>query len=753
MGRLWPLLALSIFFAATARAELLTGVARMTDLWQLPQIELGVRTFGTSSFDRAGLNDDGFTGLSSRLYWQDGMNILFDAEGPGCVYRIWFTGLFPFSHLRFYVDDQTEPIVNDRLPDFFAGQLAPFTPPLVWDQAASSGGFVSYVPICYQKRLVIGATIWTFFYNITAQAYRGDTTVTSFTGTEDYSTVRRLYDPAAAGTDPKNAAGVTLRQTQIQIPPGATTPIFSQTGAGQIASLRFKPASLDAALLTSVRLTAAFDGGSPTVDIPLGLFFGASRPDSTVSALLFGVRDGVLYSFFPMPFFTGVQLALANDSAAPVALDVEVGWTSRPPDDYAGTFETVHQVSDPTVIGRDYQFASLTGQGKMVGVVHVAAGRSGPRFLEGNETFWADGQRSPSIQGTGTEDYYNAGWYFKHGPFTLPTHGAPEHYLGPDGDTYDMYRVQAADALEFYDGATFAIQHDAFDEYNDEAYRSCVFAYRVNEAALVPADEFGLADAADRQRVGYHGTADAPVGPNSFVYEGTRPPEVIVDSGVRSTGAARFTMRVNPFNDGVRLVRRIDQGQGRQAVNVSVNGVAAGVWRSPERNKFKRWRDAVFDLPPALTKGHATLEISLDNALPGRAFTQYRYWVLNWKRPLLTRLTDLAVRAAKTQIRVGEEIALAAAGHYSSGAAVDVSGWSEFRLSNPALARVECARFRALAPGTVYVLAAAGPQTSPAVKIVILPASASDDDDDDDDSPGPATSDLSAAAEHGGCGC
>jgi hypothetical protein len=34
-------------------------------------------------------------------------------------------------------------------------------------------------------------------------------------------------------------------------------------------------------------------------------------------------------------------------------------------------------------------------------------------FLEGDERVFVDGQESPHIYGTGTEDFYESGWYFK----------------------------------------------------------------------------------------------------------------------------------------------------------------------------------------------------------------------------------------------------------------------------------------------------------------------------------------------------
>ena len=46
-------------------------------------------------------------------------------------------------------------------------------------------------------------------------------------------------------------------------------------------------------------------------------------------------------------------------------------------------------------------------------------------YLEGNERVFVDGERTPSVLGTGTEDYFSSGWYFDTGPYAADYHGAP----------------------------------------------------------------------------------------------------------------------------------------------------------------------------------------------------------------------------------------------------------------------------------------------------------------------------------------
>ena len=89
-------------------------------------------------------------------------------------------------------------------------------------------------------------------------------------------------------------------------------------------------------------------------------------------------------------------------------------------------------MATPSVTGRDLVFLDTNGRGRVVGVVESATGpTTGGRFprwyLEGNERAEIDMAQTPVIQGTGTEDFFNGGWYFENGPFTLPLHGNASH--------------------------------------------------------------------------------------------------------------------------------------------------------------------------------------------------------------------------------------------------------------------------------------------------------------------------------------
>lgn len=710
------------------------GIERATDLWRLPNQELGTFSFGDSSNDPSGLNQDGFIGLHSRIYYEDGKNVLFDAQGPGCVYRMWFTLLHPLSELEFYFDNETTPSLTIGQVEMFQGTVPPFENPLVWDQHDSSGGFACYVPICYEERLKIATERNIFFYNFNATKYPAETEVDNFSGGEDYTTANQVYDPQNADQDPKDTSDVNYHSDSFALPSKKSAAIFENEGPGQIASIIITPDLMDGVLLNDVHLTATFDWASePQVDAQLGMFFGATVAGAEVRSLMIGITEGKLYCFYPMPYFEKVTISLRNDSDDELNFDTEVGYTDSPPDNLAGYFETAYRLTSPPITGRDLQLANPTGQGKIVGTVQISGGYSGQVYLEGDERYYPDGLLTPTIQGTGTEDYYNGGWYFSKGDFTLPTHGSPFHIAQKGIDITGMYRIHIGDVMHFHDGATFSIEHDAMNTLVDEVHRTLVFMYRIDEPALVAEGELDIGNPESETEFDYAGVGDVFVEKQPYFYEGDNDLEMILDDGYQTHHFAQFYVNVNPSNDGVRIVRRRDQSNGFEKVQVTVNGQDAGIWISPHQNSYKRWRDSVFEIPASISKGQHTLKIRIENLIPGRPFTHFRYWFYSWKKPVLSRLVELRLSADEYELNVGQCTDVKTKGFYQSGYSDDVTGWVDYELSDTYVAEIRDGQLCGLKGGKVMVRAYYEDLFSSEKEFTIRKAQNNDDDDDDDD--------------------
>ncbi|UCC45025.1 MAG: hypothetical protein JSU65_03630, partial [Candidatus Zixiibacteriota bacterium] len=133
-GKIIGLIIYLITFSFNVHAQP-TGPEFYDDLSLLPSIYPNVESFYLSSYDRTGGNDDGFRGTYSQLYVDDkGEHVIFEHEGPGCIYNLWFTGSGRNLHwdkIRFYFDREKTPRIEHQAKEFFSGLHQPFVYPLV----------------------------------------------------------------------------------------------------------------------------------------------------------------------------------------------------------------------------------------------------------------------------------------------------------------------------------------------------------------------------------------------------------------------------------------------------------------------------------------------------------------------------------------------------------------------------------------------------------------------------------------------
>lgn len=102
---------------------------------------------------------------------------------------------------------------------------------------------------------------------------------------------------------------------------------------------------------------------------------------------------------------------------------------------------------------------------------------------------------------------------------------------------------------------------------------------------------------------------------------------VLTDHGRAFTGYSEFTVRIDPNNTGVRLVRRLDYSVGDQVANVVVDGIRLGQWSTPGSAQAFNWRDATFDIPAELTKGKESLRIRVEFVSSQIDWNEFYYWV------------------------------------------------------------------------------------------------------------------------------
>ena len=207
-----------------------------------------------------------------------------------------------------------------------------------------------------------------------------------------------------------------------------------------------------------------WDGGrEPAVEAPLGDFFGAGFGRRLeLKSVPVQVETGDGYNcFWPMPFLERGLITVTNEGAKNVrSFYYHLDYTEEP-DLAADTayFCAQYNQAFPEKLGADYLILAARGKGHYVGTVMSGRARSPLWFGEGDARFYIDGDKKPSIQGTGTEDYFLMAWGLSEALF--PYFGCT--YMDPDieavGAEYSLYRWHIADPVRFQSSLRFEVEH------------------------------------------------------------------------------------------------------------------------------------------------------------------------------------------------------------------------------------------------------------------------------------------------------
>ena len=93
--------------------------------------------------------------------------------------------------------------------------------------------------------------------------------------------------------------------------------------------------------------------------------------------------------------------------------------------------------------GKDnYIYMEATGRGHFVGVTHAVEQNQNDWFGEGDDMIFIDGDQLPTINGTGTEDYYNGAWAVSY------THLSPALLEAAAKNGWGHFRPETAEGTE-----------------------------------------------------------------------------------------------------------------------------------------------------------------------------------------------------------------------------------------------------------------------------------------------------------------
>jgi hypothetical protein len=417
MARLLALVwVMSVVFCARSSGDSV-GMQELYRLDRLPVLKESLKIGSVSSYDRTGGNDDGFSGKYSFVRKEPEGLVIADLKGPGVIYRIW-TPTPTDDLVEFFFDGETRPRLEVKFRELFLGHHACFPRPLV---GFGAGGYYSYVPLPFATSCVMRVRAPKVqFYQINYALYAPSSGVSTFDPNlsaeylHERSQTEGLFNSTGHDISRYTAPpGATLQTTRaaVVVPPGTNRQVWHTSRGGRIVGLRVTPTEALAGKARDVLLKISFDGAAPAVMCPIGDFFGYAWGAPATRSLLVGTVGPTNYCYFPMPFKREATVEIMSERNVPAELQVEIIHTDIPRAANEGEFYAVWRRENPTKLGEPYTFLETTGRGHLVGVVLQAQGFEPGKtlFFEGDDETTVDGETV--IHGTGSEDFFNGGWY------------------------------------------------------------------------------------------------------------------------------------------------------------------------------------------------------------------------------------------------------------------------------------------------------------------------------------------------------
>jgi hypothetical protein len=166
-----------------------------------------------------------------------------------------------------------------------------------------------------------------------------------------------------------------------------------------------------------------------------------------------------------MPFNKHAVVTVTNDGSKRVdALYFHVDYRLEPhPMREIRYFHTQYRNYFPAPRGKALVICEATGKGHYVGTVVTVHANSDGWWGEGNDYWYVDGEKSPSISGTGSEDYFGGAWDFGQTfetPFFGVTYYDNDKFGGEKrGIQNTAYRWHIQDPVPFTRSLRLELEH------------------------------------------------------------------------------------------------------------------------------------------------------------------------------------------------------------------------------------------------------------------------------------------------------
>lgn len=308
------------------------------------------------------------------------------------------------------------------------------------------------------------------------------------------------YVQKRASSYDRSGANFDLRR----LPAGQTLTLLDDSGPGIITHIWVTLTDDNPDNLKALVLRMYWDGEpTPSVEAPLGDFFGLGLGEYFLyqSIPLAVGPERALNCFFPMPFGQSARITLANESdhqvhavffnidyqsySHPLPADMlyfhaqyrqatpAKGWTNQWKND---DDPLADDKKNPAGEG-NYVWMEARGRGHFVGVTMSVLQNQDDWWGEGDDMFFVDGAATPSINGTGSEDYFLGAFGFGRRAFFYDLFGAPVKGEPTAGSRSSVYRFHLDSPIPFTKSLRATLEHGHANVRSDN-YFSVAYWYQ-----------------------------------------------------------------------------------------------------------------------------------------------------------------------------------------------------------------------------------------------------------------------------------
>ena len=257
----------------------------------------------------------------------------------------------------------------------------------------------------------------------------------------------------------------------IAIEPGKTAVLAEIKGPAAIHHIWVTIAG-EAFYGRKVVLRVYWDGeDAPSVEAPVGDFFGVGHGldrNFTSLPIVCSSEGRARNCYWYMPFRWSCRVTATNEGTKPVDafyyyIDYRELDGLRPDAPY---FHAQYRQEFPATGDKNYVILDAAGAGHYVGCALSVLQRTMGWWGEGDDMIYVDGETSPSLHGTGSEDYFSDAWGMRADQH--PFYGCPlqEEDFQP-GSKATVYRFHIPDPIPFKKSIRVTIEHGDRNDRSD----------------------------------------------------------------------------------------------------------------------------------------------------------------------------------------------------------------------------------------------------------------------------------------------